>query len=262
MNKIEKNLISNKKKCFIFDIDGCLADTDNIILSKAETYEMRKKQYEEALNKYQADMEVFRLRYKGFSEGKIKDCPIEPIRPKEPDKLKESDYHSFDWEYFNSHLGDAKPIWGVIDLFIQMAMTNKVILLTGRKESARITTIDWLKRVIEERAGKDVFRRISYSLIMREEKNNEPSGEFKKTKLVEIQKEHHIQLMIEDHPDVIEVLTKMGILALKPNTIWKQIGKGDMKPVTIEVEVLSKPVDVYIDTGVKENAEKIKSLIK
>ena len=52
VQQIDRELINSKPKCYIFDIDGCLANTNNIILSKVETFDMKKQKYETERAKY------------------------------------------------------------------------------------------------------------------------------------------------------------------------------------------------------------------
>lgn len=245
VQQIDRELINSKPKCYIFDIDGCLANTNNIILSKFETFDMKKQKYETERAKYQAILK----------ENPKAAAKINP--PKEPEPLKSGDSKKFDWEYFEEHLQDAEPIWGVIDMFIALATTHKVILLTGRKERHRTKTTAWLEQVVQERAGKEAWRRINFSLMMREDKNNEPSAKFKKAKFLAIEKTYNIQLIVEDHPDVLEVINELGFTSLKPNTVFKQIGDDDrIKKRTTEIKaelIENDPKNFKIDHGVKEN---------
>ena len=52
MMKIDRDSITNKPKCYIFDIDGCMANTNNIILSKVEVYNLKLQKYNEDLEHY------------------------------------------------------------------------------------------------------------------------------------------------------------------------------------------------------------------
>ena len=114
MANIDKDLITNKQSCYIFDIDGCLADVHEILLTNKQTYE---KKFAEYLEKRDA-------------KAKSKDLKdlVEPIKPAE-DKL-----NKIDWDYFKDHLLDAIPIPGILDLFTTVASSRKVILLTDLKE--------------------------------------------------------------------------------------------------------------------------------
>ena len=100
---------------------------------------------------------------------------------------------------------------------------KKVILLTGRNELDRADTIDWLRQVIIERTNEDTYRRINFQLICRPSKYDKSNAIFKKEKVLELTKQYHIQLIIEDHPKIIEEYTKLGFLVLKPNRETKEI---------------------------------------
>ncbi|MBQ3420722.1 MAG: hypothetical protein IJH34_03450, partial [Romboutsia sp.] len=101
--------------------------------------------------------------------------------------------------------------------FISLALSKKVILLTAREELFRQGTIEWLKRVIIERANEDTYRRIHFQLICKPNKYSKNDIEFKKEKVLEITKQYNIQLIIEDFPEIIEEYTKLGFLVLSPN---------------------------------------------
>lgn len=209
MANIDKDLITNKQSCYIFDIDGCLADVHEILLTNEQSYE---KKFAEYLEKRDAKAKSKDLKgLKGL---------VEPVKPAE-DKL-----NKIDWDYFKDHLLDAIPIAGILDLFTTVASSRKVILLTGRSERNRVGTVEWLKKVIIEKGGDDLFRRINFQLIMRGDKEMNLSGaKYKRAKIQELSKQYNIQFCIEDCPEIVEELTQMGILVLSPNREYYRIGQ-------------------------------------
>ena len=262
MTKIDPDMISRLPKCYIFDIDGCLADTNDIILSKSDAYVEKMKEYDKAVLKFNKDVDLFNELMHEYQQG-IRDVrPIDPIRPQKPEEPTEKP-EAMDWDYFESHLNLCRPIWGTIDLLISLSQHCKVFILTGRCERVRSITQDWLRQVIEERVGKETFRRVNYTLIMRDNKDTDPSGKYKQKKLGELTKNYNIQLVIEDHPDVVDIATKMGLLVLRPNTVWKDLKGTDMiysevgKAITNPIKVRKVKEEDYdsfdIDTGVEEN---------
>ena len=102
-------------------------------------------------------------------------------------------------------------------------ITKKVILLTGRSESSKSATIDWLNKVITERSTKDMFRRINFMTIFKPDKSNEPAEKYKRAKILELAKQYNIQFIIDDSPANIEEFTKLGFLTLKPNVIFRDL---------------------------------------
>ena len=162
MASIDRDLISNKTSCYIFDIDGCLANVDNIVLTYAEAYKKELEEFNNAQEKYRSDCKAYEYDLKQYNKNLTSNKPIEPIPPIKPAKPESSKLSKWDADYFYRHLQEALPIGGIVDLFIAMALTKKVILLTGRSESSKSATIDWLNKVITERSTKDMFRRINF----------------------------------------------------------------------------------------------------
>ena len=131
-----------------------------------------------------------------------------------------------DWEYFKDHLLEAIPIQGVLDLFTSIASSHKVILLTGRSDRHRAQTVEWIKKVVIEKGGNDLFRRINFQLIMREDKEMSLSGaKYKRAKILELSKQYNIQLCIEDCPEIVKELTELGLLVLTPNREYYRVGQ-------------------------------------
>lgn len=262
MSKIDIEAISKLPKCYIFDIDGCLANTNDIILSKADAYLENMKEYEKAVVKFNKDVDLFNQLMQEFTTGVRDSRPADPVRPEKPIQPTEN-VEAMDWDYFEKNLDKCKPIWGTIDLLIAMSLTHKVIILTGRTERMRIATTDWLKKVIEERTSKETYRRMNFSIIMRDNKDFSPSAIYKQKKLADLTKNYNIQLIIEDHPEIVEVATRMGFLVLKPNTVWKDLKGTDLasseagKLATNPIKVRKLKEEEFesfdIDTGVEEN---------
>ena len=200
-----------------------MADADHLILTKQQAYEKDLATYEEQLRQYEKDIKDYEIAKKYYQQGSITmlpNEPVEPIRPQEPDAKTKDKYSA---EYFHNHLKDCYPIYGVLDLFLALALTKKVILLTGRNELDRADTIDWLRKVIIERTNEDTYRRINFQLICRPSKCDKSNSIFKKEKVLELAKQYHIQLIIEDHPEIVEEYTKLGFLVLRPNRETKEI---------------------------------------
>lgn len=223
MTNIDRNLISNKTSCYIFDIDGCLANVDNIVLTCAEAYEKELEEFDRAQEKYKSNCNAYEYDLNQYNKGLIINKPIEPIPPIRPAKPETNKLARWDVSYFYRHLQEALPVGGIIDLFIAMALTKKVILLTGRNESSKPDTIEWLNKVITERSTKDMFRRINFSTIFKPDKNDEPTEKYKREKVLELAKQYNIQLIIDDSPANIDEFTKLGFLVLKPNVVFRDL---------------------------------------
>ena len=223
MGNIDKDLISNKTSCYIFDVDGCLADVDHILLTYGEVYDKAIENYNIALKRYEHDKIDYEFDLKRYNKGEIEQKPIEPVEPIRPNKYEEGKKNRWDSEYFYRHLNEAIPIGGIIDLFIALSLTKKVIILTGREEHSKPATLEWLNKAITDRSSKDMYRRINFSTIFKPDRNMDPTEKFKKEKVLELAKQYNVQLIIDDCPKNIETFTQLGFLALTPNRIYKDL---------------------------------------
>lgn len=217
MAHIDRDLISNKPNCYVFDIDGCMADIQNILLLHNKSYEVKLEKYKQDLEAYKLAMIDYEKARSAFNHKEIEAMPVEPIKPKEPKKPDAKQAKQIDWDYFREHLEEAIPIPGVIDLFVTMARSHKVVILTGRDEYMQPNTIAWLRKVIIEKGGDNLWRDIYFQVITRVGKERDmKKSEFKLAKIQELSKNYNIPLIIEDHPITVEKLTKAGFTVLMP----------------------------------------------
>ena len=223
MNSIDKSLISNKTSCYIFDIDGCLADSNSIIITKEESYK-------KALEEYDALMRQYERQYAEYKEAINLPCnksvkehipvPVEPIKPTEPDSKTKKD---FDDEYFYNHIQEVSAISGILDLFVNLALNKKVILLTARKEESKQATLNWLNKVITKRYNSNMYRRIDFVSIFKSEKCKDVDEKYKRNKVLELAKQYNVELIIDDSPRNIKEFTELGFLTLQPNILYKDL---------------------------------------
>ena len=223
MANIDKDLISNKASCYIFDIDGCIADVDHLLLTYEQAYEKNMEAFNLAEEKYKSDYNAYQYDLKQYNKNLLTTKPIEPIAPIRPAKYDANKKDRWDVGYFYNHIEEAIPVGGVLDLFIALALTKKVIFLTGRNESSRPATLEWLKKAIGERSTGDMFRRINFQMIFKPDKNNDSTEKFKREKILELAKQYNIQFIIDDCPANIEEFTKLGFFTLTPNRIYKDL---------------------------------------
>lgn len=220
---IERDLISNKASCYVFDIDNCLADADHLILTKQQAYEKELILYEEKFKKYEQEQKDYEIIKNNYQQGLVTMLPNEPVEPIKPSPPEIKEQNKYAADYFHNHIKECYVIPGITDLFIALALTKKVIILTGRNELDRVNTIEWLKKAVIERANEDTYRRINFQLICKPSKCEKSNIIFKKEKILELAKQYNIQLIIEDHLEIIEEYTKLGFLVLKPNKETKEI---------------------------------------
>lgn len=224
---IDRDLISNRTKCYIFDIDGILADVHSILMlykdsynKKLEEYQIQKAEYEKKLKEYESKVERYQ---KGLTTIHPMGAPKEPIAPVKHDPSLDN---KIDFEYFHDHLTEAAPIMGCFDLFISLAKTSKVFLLTGRSEKGKAKTIEWINKVVTSFYSDDAFRRINFQLIMRSEKEYKLTGpQYKKAHVLEISKNYNIKLILEDCPEIVQMYTELGFLVLQPNKEYYRLGQ-------------------------------------
>ena len=60
--KIDKELITSKPACYIFDIDGCIANVDHLIKTNKQVYEIMLKEYNAKVKKYEEDYAEYRKK--------------------------------------------------------------------------------------------------------------------------------------------------------------------------------------------------------
>lgn len=185
--------METKEKLIIFDIDGCMANSDEFILTKKEAYDKEIK------------------NCKSIEEAK------KFIKP------KKSEENEFDLDYFKRHHSEIEPHYGVFDLFVKLSQTSKVAIITARYEILKQVTYDWLISNTIKLYGDGVWRQMSYFAYFNE--NFESSLQFKKGVIESIMKTYDILLLIEDHPKVVEWAKSKNIETLVPATGYKDLSK-------------------------------------
>lgn len=183
--------VKDKPSLVIFDLDGTLADSDDFILTNKQAY--------------QQEPELFAQKPSKDTENTF--CDI----------------------YFKHHHKEIKPYEGTLRLFIAMAKTDNVAIITSRKDILQPQTVEWLKTNIIAMTNETVWRSIRYKLIFNEKK--EKSLEYKRKAIAKLAETYKISLIIDDHPDVIEWAKKQGIEVLVPGNGYKDLnGKDLAKP--------------------------------
>lgn len=224
--QIDRDLISNKPSCYIFDIDGVMAEVRDILMTKKMSYEKRVVEYDQLMEEYAKALKDFDYDSKAYKRGLSHVKPIAPVKPELPTIPDSKEENKIDFDYFHRHVQEAVPVPGVVDLFINLAASHKVVILTGRSEKGRNDTLEWLKKVVIERGGDTLYRRINFQLIMRTEKEYALSGaKYKREKVLELAKNYNIRLILEDCPDIIKEYTELGFLVLSPNKEYYRIGQ-------------------------------------
>ena len=183
--------VKDKPSLVIFDLDGTLADSDDFILTNKQAYEI--------------EPELFAQKPSKDTENIF--CDV----------------------YFKHHHKEIKPYEGTLRLFIAMAKTDNVAIITSRKDTLQPLTVEWLKTNVIALTSETVWRSIRYKLILNEKK--EKSLEYKRKAITKLADTYKISLIIDDHPDIIEWAKKQGIEVLVPGNGYKDLnGKDLAKP--------------------------------
>jgi phosphoglycolate phosphatase-like HAD superfamily hydrolase len=185
-----------KQNIVIFDLDGCLADSDDFILTNLQAWQKEKENY--------------------AKEGKA-------YRVKKPEKKVQNDFST---AYLYEHLEEIKPKYGILELFVRLASVTNVAIVTSRPEIMRGKTTNWLRDNIIECYGELAWRQVRYKMFFNE--FQEKSLVYKKNICTELMKTNKILLLIDDHPDVIDWAKSKGIETLVPGTGYKNLNDKDL----------------------------------
>lgn len=187
--------IVEKPKLYIFDLDGCIANSDDFILTNEQAYAK-----DPGLTKRPG------IGYRGELTNDIK--------------------HVFSEAYLIDHQLEIPPYKGILDLFVRMAQTSHAAIVTARTPLLRYATIAWLERTISLFYSKQEWRRLSYKLIFNE--FNEKSIVYKKRTIEELKETYDIALIIDDHPEIAEYAKSNGLVCLVPATGYKNLNGCDL----------------------------------
>lgn len=88
------------------------------------------------------------------------------------DRLKYLQQEKKDWDAFYEHCDEDEPIWDVIKMVEMFSMQQyEIVFCTGRRESVRQKTVEWLER--------NLWLNGNYSLLMRKDNDWRPDTEVK-----------------------------------------------------------------------------------
>lgn len=176
-----------KKNLIVFDLDGCIADSDNYVITNKEAYNLEPELFD-----------------------------------KKPSK---EDENKFSLAYFKAHQKDIKPYSGIFQIFVRLASVENVAIVTARYEIVKPQTIDWLKQYCTQYFDEATWRRVQFQISFNEKK--EKSLVYKTRILKELMEKYNIMLMVEDHPEVINWAKSKGIMVLIPSTGYKDLEGTD-----------------------------------
>lgn len=183
----KKDQAEPKKNLIVFDLDGCMADSDDYVVTNKEAYKLEPELFD-----------------------------------KKPSKDVEN---NFSLEYFKAHQKDIKPYPGIFQMFVRLASVENVAIVTSRFEVVKQQTIDWLKYYCTQYFDEVTWRRVQFQISFNEKK--EKSLVYKTKILKELMEKYNIIFMVEDHPEVINWAKSKGIMVLIPSTGYKDLEGTD-----------------------------------
>lgn len=108
-----------------------------------------------------------------------------------------------DWAAFFAAAADDPPLVTGVDLARELAATQELVWLTGRPETLRAVTRDWL-------AAQGLPVR---DLVMRREYDRRPARIMKRDRLRRLSGEFEISVVVDDDPEVIDMVRAEGLPA-------------------------------------------------
>ena len=185
-----------KPSLVVFDLDGCIMNSDDFVITKKQAWELSKD--DTSTSGYFA---------------------IE--------KPRKSEENDFSLAYLYKHHSEIQPYYGILDMFVKFAVDSNVAIVSSRYEIMHGLTTQWLEEQITKRHGNDCWRRVRYTSYFN--KFKESTLKFKKDTLSELMRTYDITLMVEDHPDVINWAKSKNIMVLVPSTGYKNLNGKDLQ---------------------------------
>lgn len=183
-----------KPKIYIFDLDGCIADSDNFVLTNEQAFKIDP----EIQNRYGAG-------FRGL--------------------LTKENKKDFSDAYMIDHQMEIKPYEGIFDLFVRMSQVGHTAIVTARPQYMSTCTIQWLEKNVIQYYGESVWRRLSYKLYFNDTKDK--SLAYKKKMFEQLKETYDIVLVIDDHPDIAKYLKSINVMCLVPSTGYKDLNGKD-----------------------------------
>lgn len=169
----KRDLLEALPSLYIFDLDGCLANSDNFVLTNKQAYKIDKDE-----------------NYK-------------------PTKDNENDFSLW---YMKKHMMDIPPYLGALSLFVKLSMFSNVAVVTSRFEGLKPVTVAWLRRVIIDNFSEEIWRRCKFQIIFNEEEKSSLKfkskviQELEKTYKILLMVEDHPEVIAYARKRGIEVL--------------------------------------------------------
>jgi len=117
-----------------------------------------------------------------------------------------------DWDTFYNRCGEDEPVWTVIKLVCLLSYFYKIVYCTGRRESCREATANWIR-------DKGIY--MSEVMLMRPDGDRRHDTELK-PELIEKAgiKLDDVEFVLEDRNSMVKKWREMGLVCL-------QVADGD-----------------------------------
>lgn len=169
--------------------------------------------------------------------------------------------------YLQKHHHEIQPFEGIFKLFVLLCLHSNVAIVTSRHSLLKSATVEWLKKYTLEFFDESIWRLMKYKLIFNDE--IEKSLVYKKRVFQELAEIYNIQLLIEDHPEVVAYAKSIGINVLVPSTGYKNLNNNDLSAEDRELEfaidcstAAVKSIEKCISTQLKSYAKDVPKIVK
>ena len=112
-----------------------------------------------------------------------------------------------DYDKFFDAMGEDPPMMSVIEMIVVLSEHYEIIFVTGRPESHRQMTLDWM-----ERHAPVLWLKAQLNLHMRPTGNYKPDTQIKRSAYhYYIKPNYHIVGVFEDRKSVVDMWRKLGL---------------------------------------------------
>lgn len=134
------------------------------------------------------------------------------------DRLRYITQKEKDWDSFYEHCDEDEPVKGIIDIVKYFDITHRVVYCTGRRESVRNKTKEWIGKHIY---GDRLVHPRDKDLLMRKDGDKRHDTEAKPELLKEAGiKLEDIAFVLEDRNSMVKKWRELGLTCL-------QVADGD-----------------------------------
>ena len=147
-------------------------------------------------------------------EMKIVLVDIDGTITKVGDRIKHLNETPKDWDSFYNRCGEDLPVIPIVNLVKKLSESNKIVFCTGRRESCRPDTVEWIKNDLG-------INEEDYKLLMRANGDLRHDTKVKPELLIKEGIElDSIEFVLEDRNSMVNKWRELGLICL-------QVAEGD-----------------------------------